>query len=37
LEDDVARVKFETVPSALEAACREAIEECPADAISVEA
>ena len=36
LESDVAKVKFETGPSELEPACREAMEECPTDAISVQ-
>ena len=37
LEGDIAKVKVDIVPSQVEAACREAVEECPTDAISMEA
>jgi ferredoxin len=36
LQDDVAKVKAAPVPSEKEAACREAAEGCPVDAISIE-
>jgi ferredoxin len=36
IEDDVSRVQVETVPSEAEGSCREAMEECPTDAISIE-
>jgi len=37
LEDDVAEVKVDEVPVELEEACRLAAEECPTEAIIVEA
>jgi ferredoxin len=36
LEDDVAKVIVEEVPSEAEDACREAAEDCPVDAIALE-
>ena len=35
--DDVAKVKGDVVPPEAEDACREAIENCPTEAISIEA
>ena len=35
--DDVARVKGDCVPSEVEDTCREAMENCPTEAISIEA
>jgi len=35
-DDDIAQVKVEAVPKEFEAACREAAEVCPVEAISVE-
>jgi ferredoxin len=34
--EDIARVKAETVPAGAEEACREAMENCPTEAITVE-
>lgn len=36
LEDDVAKVIVEEVPPEAEDACREAAEDCPAEAIALE-
>jgi ferredoxin len=36
LDGDTATVKVAVVPSAAEASCREAMEDCPVDAISIE-
>ena len=36
IEDDVSKVKVDTVPSEAEDSCREAMEECPTEAISIE-
>jgi ferredoxin len=36
LQDEVAKVKENPVPSDKEKSCREAAEECPVDAISIE-
>ena len=36
LEDDVAAVKAEPVPADVEDACREAADDCPVEAISIE-
>jgi len=35
-DEDKATVKFDPVPAELEDGCREAAEQCPVDAISVE-
>ncbi len=35
-DDDLAKVKVATVPSEAEESCREAAEQCPVEAISVE-
>lgn len=34
-EDDLAKVKVETVPSDAEEACRDAAEQCPSEAITI--
>ena len=34
-EDELAGVKLDPIPAELEATCREAVDVCPADAISV--
>ena len=36
LKDDIAVVKADPVPEAVEKACREAAEDCPVEAISIE-
>lgn len=36
IEGEAAAVKIEIVPSEAEATCREAMENCPLDAISIE-
>lgn len=36
MEDDVAVVQMETVPEDLKERCREAVDECPSEAITVE-
>jgi len=35
MEDDVAKVKVDTVPSEAEDDCREAADACPVDAIAI--
>ncbi len=35
-DDDLAKVKVDTVPPEAEESCREAAEQCPVEAISVE-
>ncbi len=35
-DDDLAKVKVDPVPAKAEESCREAAEECPVEAISVE-
>lgn len=36
MEGDVATVKVDTVPPEVEGSCREAAEDCPVEAISIE-
>jgi len=36
IEDDVSRVQADPVPAGAEDSCREAMEECPTEAISIE-
>ena len=36
IEDDLSHVQTNLVPSDAEESCREAMEECPTDAISIE-
>lgn len=36
MEDDVAVVQLETVPDDLKEKCREAVDECPSEAITIE-
>jgi len=36
IEDGLSRVKTDPVPADAEDSCREAMEECPTDAISIE-
>ena len=36
MQDDVAMVKVKDVPEELQAKCREAVEECPTEAIIIE-
>ncbi|MEJ2702755.1 MAG: ferredoxin [Sedimentisphaerales bacterium] len=36
IEDGVSRVQADPVPTDIEDSCREAMEQCPADAISIE-
>ena len=35
-DEDMARVKGDEVPPDVEAACQDAVEECPVEAISIE-
>lgn len=35
-DEDMARVKVDEVPPGVEAACQDAVEECPVEAISIE-
>jgi len=36
MEDDVAVVKVDTVPEDVKEKCREAVDECPSEAITIE-
>jgi len=36
IEDDVSKVQVDAVPSEAEDSCREAMEQCPTEAISIE-